>query len=322
MFGLIICKKPRGKLPGNLLHGKWSSPSCSRGRLQAQTEQEAGLKDGGYRSTAFLQTSMVESSYAAEAFSQPCGCFVVFLFSPNIKKRGARPGLAHSHTDSSAFHRGVEMFPFCLVYCSVSLRSIKKKCHASLLTWSLKDSLCRHDAKQIQSESLKLTRNTLTIRFLRLSPPIFRLHLLFTALFLFFFTESKYEKWMRATGSSPNGVTRQYFMWEVPRGMRARIPGRSLRTLHSLATKRTFGALSFFFFSFFLYRVWFLFVFPQLPGQPCVRLPKSSSSPLKDMFSCAVAVKTESLQVYGGFGWAILKKMAYFYFLYTVFTGL
>lgn len=85
MFGLIICKKPRGKLPGNLLHGKWSSPSCSRGRLEAQTEQEVGLKDGGDRSTVFLQTSMAESSYAAEAFSQPCGCFVFFL--PTLKKK-------------------------------------------------------------------------------------------------------------------------------------------------------------------------------------------------------------------------------------------
>lgn len=51
-----------------------------------------GLKGGGDGSTVFLRTSMVESSAQLRPFHIHVGVF----FSPNIKKRGAWPGLAHS----------------------------------------------------------------------------------------------------------------------------------------------------------------------------------------------------------------------------------
>lgn len=125
---------------------------------------------------------------------------------------------------------------------------------------------------------------------------------------------------MRATGASPNRVTRQYFMREVSRGMRAWIPGRSLRTLHSLAAKLTFGALSFFSFFFFFTEFGFcLFSLSSLDSLVCV----GRSPQVHHERTCPhVLLLTESLQVFRGLGEQFSKKiknMAYFYFLYRFF---
>lgn len=163
------------------------------------------------------------------------------------------------------------MFPYCLVYGRVSLRSIKNNCHAS----SLKDSLCRHCAKQCAGP---ITRSTVFTAITTYVSPI-------SPLYSTFLAESKYEKMNASNRSVAKSCNPAVFhvrsaprnestdSWQVAQN--TPFPGNQT-DIRSLVL-------------FFFYRVWFLFVFPRLPGQPCVRWPKSSSSPLKDMFSCAVA---------------------------------